>query len=77
MQFGRAMYGDLIDDRIYNKIALDHIGKLMESGVMKPMVGRVFGWDQLAEAHRLMETKSMMGKIILDFNRPSEARHEL
>jgi len=77
VQFGRAMYGDLIDDRIYNKIALDHIGKLMESGVMKPMVGRVFGWDQLAEAHRLMETKSMMGKIILDFNRPLEARHEL
>ena len=36
-----------------------------ESGRLKPIVDRVFGFDQIADAHRLMESNATLGKIVL------------
>ncbi|HET9637108.1 MAG TPA: NAD(P)H-quinone oxidoreductase [Gemmatimonadaceae bacterium] len=36
-----------------------------ESGRLKPIVDRVFSFDQIADAHRLMESNATLGKIVL------------
>ncbi len=36
-----------------------------ESGRLKPIVDRVFSFDQIADAHRLMESNTTLGKIVL------------
>ncbi len=36
-----------------------------EAGRLKPIVDRVFGFDQIADAHRLMESNATVGKIVL------------
>jgi putative PIG3 family NAD(P)H quinone oxidoreductase len=38
---------------------------LFESGRLKPVVDRVFGFDQISDAHRLMESNATVGKIVL------------
>ncbi len=36
-----------------------------ESGKLKPVVGRVFAFEQIQDAHRLMESNQSFGKIVL------------
>ncbi len=38
---------------------------LFESGRLKPIVDRVLSFDQVAEAHRVMESNATLGKIVL------------
>ncbi|HJP86529.1 MAG TPA: NAD(P)H-quinone oxidoreductase [Gemmatimonadaceae bacterium] len=38
---------------------------LFESGRLKPVVDRVFAFEEIAEAHRLMESNATFGKIVL------------
>ena len=38
---------------------------LFEAGRLKPIVDKVFGFDQVAEAHRLMESNATVGKVVL------------
>ena len=38
---------------------------LFESGRLKPVVDRVFGFDEIRAAHRLMESNDTFGKIVL------------
>lgn len=38
---------------------------LLESGVLKPVVDRVFHWERVAEAHAYMEQNQSVGKIVL------------
>lgn len=38
---------------------------LFEKGILKPVIDRVFSWEQVREAHRYMEANRNMGKIVL------------
>lgn len=40
-------------------------GPLFSSGQMRPVIDSVYPWEQVAEAHRYMESKKNQGKIIL------------
>lgn len=42
-----------------------HIWPLLESGTIKPIIYQSFPLEQVAEAHRLMESSGHIGKIIL------------
>jgi NADPH:quinone reductase-like Zn-dependent oxidoreductase len=37
----------------------------LESGALKPVIARVFPFDQMVEAHRYMESNEQVGKIIV------------
>jgi putative PIG3 family NAD(P)H quinone oxidoreductase len=39
---------------------------LFSSGKLKPVVDKIFPWDQVAKAHRYMEENRNMGKIVLN-----------
>jgi NADPH:quinone reductase-like Zn-dependent oxidoreductase len=43
----------------------EHVWPLVESGVVKPVIDRVFPLAEAAEAHRLMESSTHIGKILL------------
>lgn len=49
----------------YGKILFE-IKKLVEAGIIKPFIHKeIFNWKQVAEAHKLLETKGNKGKIVL------------
>ena len=39
--------------------------EVVETHKMKPVVGKVYGFDQLAEAHAYMESRASFGKIVI------------
>jgi NADPH:quinone reductase-like Zn-dependent oxidoreductase len=46
------------------KEAVDFILKGFESGALKPVIDRVFSFDQIVEAHRYLEANGQFGKIV-------------
>lgn len=42
-----------------------HIGEGLGSGVLKPIIDRTFPLDQIADAHRYMESNQQNGKIVV------------
>ena len=42
-----------------------HVWPLIEAGKLRPIVDRVFAFDQAAEAHRRMHSSTHIGKILL------------
>ncbi len=44
----------------------EHVWPLIEAGKVKPLMERVLPFDQVREAHELMESGSHAGKIVLD-----------
>jgi len=44
----------------------DQVWPLLEKGDVAPVIHTVLPFDQVVEAHRLMETSSHIGKIVLD-----------
>ncbi|HKB26028.1 MAG TPA: zinc-dependent alcohol dehydrogenase family protein [Methylomirabilota bacterium] len=51
-------------DPVRQKAAVDFILKGFESGALKPIIDRVFSFDQIVEAHRYMEANGQFGKIV-------------
>jgi NADPH:quinone reductase len=49
---------------------LIHVWPLIESGKIRPIVDRVFGFAQASEAHAYMEEGSHIGKIVLRIGEP-------
>jgi NADPH:quinone reductase-like Zn-dependent oxidoreductase len=53
-------------------VAINHqhcfteVAKLIDAGKVKPVISRVYPWEQAAEAHRNSETKHVRGKIVLE-----------
>jgi NADPH2:quinone reductase len=44
---------------------LSQVWPLLEAGTVSPVIDKVFAFDDVIEAHRLMETSSHIGKIML------------
>jgi NADPH:quinone reductase len=47
-----------------------HVWPLLEQGVVAPVIHETFPLAQASEAHRLMESSTHIGKIVLDVSRP-------
>lgn len=41
------------------------VSKGLAAGGLKPMIDRVFGFDEIADAHRYMESNAQIGKIVV------------
>jgi NADPH:quinone reductase-like Zn-dependent oxidoreductase len=52
-------------DRARQKAAVDFILKGIDSGALKPVIDRVFAFDEMIEAHRYLETNAQFGKIVV------------
>ncbi|MBD2840346.1 zinc-binding dehydrogenase [Pseudomonas sp. JM0905a] len=37
----------------------------LASGALKPLIARTFGFEQVAEAHRYLESNQQFGKIVM------------
>ena len=48
----------------------EHVWPLLEQGMVAPVIHETFPLAQASAAHRLMETSSHIGKLILDVRRP-------
>jgi NADPH:quinone reductase-like Zn-dependent oxidoreductase len=44
---------------------LTEVAKLIDTGKVKPVISKIYSWEQAAEAHRDSETKHVRGKIVL------------
>jgi NADPH:quinone reductase-like Zn-dependent oxidoreductase len=42
---------------------LEGLSKMIEDGKVRPIVEKVYSWDDLAEAHRRVESQRVMGKV--------------
>jgi NADPH:quinone reductase-like Zn-dependent oxidoreductase len=49
---------------------LDRVWPLLEAGTCAPVIHGVFPLEQVADAHRLMESSSHIGKIVLTLDQP-------
>ncbi|MBS2010875.1 MAG: zinc-dependent alcohol dehydrogenase family protein [Cyanobacteria bacterium SZAS TMP-1] len=47
------------------KIAVDFISGGLKSGVLKPIIARVFPFDQIVEAHKYLEANQQFGKVLV------------
>jgi NADPH:quinone reductase-like Zn-dependent oxidoreductase len=51
---------------------LTEVAKLIDAGKVKPIIHKVYPWEQAAEAHRDIETKHVRGKIVLEIRKENE-----
>ena len=47
------------------KICLESVVDLVQKGEIKPTVGGVYSADKLYDAHRFVESRKSMGKVIV------------
>ncbi|MET3876402.1 NADP-dependent oxidoreductase [Chitinophaga sp. OAE865] len=45
---------------------LTEVARLIDAGKVKPVISKVYPWEQAAKAHRDSETKHVRGKIVLE-----------
>lgn len=46
--------------------AKEFISKELQSGALRPLIAKVFPLDQIADAHRYMESNAQIGKIVVE-----------
>lgn len=51
---------------INHQHCFNEVAKLIDAGKVKPIVSKVYPWDEAAEAHRDVETKHVRGKVVLE-----------
>jgi NADPH:quinone reductase-like Zn-dependent oxidoreductase len=52
-------------DPVRQKAAVEFILKGLAKGVLKPVVHRVFGFDQMRDAHIYLENNGQFGKVVV------------
>jgi NADPH:quinone reductase-like Zn-dependent oxidoreductase len=52
-------------DKVRRKAAVDFVLKGLESGALKPVIDRIFSFDEMREAHRYLEQSGQFGKIVV------------
>jgi NADPH2:quinone reductase len=70
---GLSLHSVLMLIPLFSGLGRDHYGKILfeikklaEAGIIKPLLHKeIFNWKQVAEAHRLLESKQNLGKIVL------------
>jgi NADPH:quinone reductase-like Zn-dependent oxidoreductase len=56
---------DTSGDTARQKAAVDFVINGVEKGTLKPVIDRVFPFDQIVEAHRYLEASEQIGKIVV------------
>ncbi len=57
--------GTLSGKESYFKEAVIDLLKLYYAGSLKPFIGKVFPFDQIVEAHRVLQTRQSVGKVVV------------
>jgi NADPH:quinone reductase-like Zn-dependent oxidoreductase len=52
-------------DEARRKAAVEFVVKGLESGALKPIIDKVFKFDDVSEAHRYLETNGQFGKVVM------------
>jgi NADPH:quinone reductase-like Zn-dependent oxidoreductase len=52
-------------DKLRQKAAVDFVLKGFEAGALRPIIDRVFKFDEMVEAHRYLERNAQFGKIVV------------
>jgi NADPH:quinone reductase-like Zn-dependent oxidoreductase len=52
-------------DPARSQAAVDYVLKGFEVGALKPVIDRVFSFDEMVEVHRYLETNGQFGKIVV------------
>ena len=52
-------------DKARREAAVAYILRGLASGALKPVIDRIFGFDQMVEAHRYLETNGQFGKVVV------------
>lgn len=59
---------EILGSTMGRKGDLRRLARLMESGVLRPVVDRVLPFDRVAEAHRVLESRAVFGKVVLSLD---------
>jgi len=57
--------GTLRGKERYFKNAVGELLNLYEIGALKPLIGKVFSFDQIVEAHRTLQMRQSFGKVVV------------
>ncbi len=57
--------GTLTGKEAYFKQSVDEILPLHQSGRLKTLIGKVFPFEQIVEAHRYLQTRQSVGKVVV------------
>ena len=57
--------GTLTGKESYFKKAAMELLKLNEGGVLKPVIGKIFPFQEIVEAHRWLQTRQSVGKVVV------------
>jgi NADPH:quinone reductase-like Zn-dependent oxidoreductase len=52
-------------DETRRRAAVAYVRRGLESGALRPVIDRVFPFDQIVEAHRYLETNGQFGKVVV------------
>jgi NADPH:quinone reductase-like Zn-dependent oxidoreductase len=52
-------------DQTRRKVAVEYVTKGLASGALKPVIDRIFAFDEMADAHRYLEQNGQFGKIVV------------
>lgn len=63
---GTVLRARALDERVHDAQAFAReVVPLLESGSVQPVIDRVFPLEQIADAHRLLESNTTVGKVVL------------
>ena len=49
----------------YFREAAEELLRLYDLGVLKPLIGKVFPFNDIVEAHRALQTRQTVGKVVV------------
>ena len=52
-------------DEARRKVAVEYVSKGLASGALKPIIDRIFKFDDMVEVHRYLENSGQFGKIVV------------
>ena len=52
-------------DNARRKVAVEYVAKGLTSGALKPVIDRIFKFDDMVEVHRYLENSGQFGKIVV------------
>lgn len=57
--------GSTSGNPVRQKAAIDYISKGIAEGALKPVIDKVFAFDEIVEVHRYLESNGQFGKIVV------------